>query len=81
MDLEDAVKLAARLPRDLTSPPYAGLMWDTARNIITNAHKATLREVLLHMLGDFAKWKTENLLVRYRKETGDDAIRLPRRIA
>jgi DNA sulfur modification protein DndB len=81
MDLEDAVKLASRLPRDLTSPPYAGLMWDTSRNTITNAHKATLRELLLHMLGDFAKWKPENLLARYRKETGDDAIKLPRRIA
>ena len=81
MDLEDAVKLAARLPRDLTSAPYVGLMWDAARNIITNAHKATLREVLLHMLGDFAKWKADILLARYRKETGNDAITLPRRLA
>ncbi len=81
MDLEQAVKLAARLPRDLTAPPFVGLIWDATRNTITNAHKATLREVLLNMLGDHARWKADKLLARYRKDTGDDAITLPRRIA
>jgi DNA sulfur modification protein DndB len=80
MDLEDAVELAARLPRDLAAPPYVGLIWDAARSTITNAHKATLREVLLNMLGDYAKWEADDLVARYRKDTGDDAIALPRRL-
>jgi DNA sulfur modification protein DndB len=80
MSLELAIKRTAKLPRDLTTAPYKGLMWDTGKSTITNAHKATLREVLLYMLGDFAKWKEETLLERYRRETGIEAIRLPKRV-
>lgn len=78
VSLQEAVKRAAKLPRDLISPPYRSLMWDTGKKTITNAHKATLREVLLHMLGNYAKWDSAALLVRYRRETGDDAIKLPK---
>lgn len=80
MPLADAVKRAAKLPRDLTSPPYKELMWDSARKTISNGHKATLREVLLYMLGDYSKWKENALLLRYRKDMGDDAISLPGRL-
>ena len=58
------------------SPPYAGLMCDSGKKTITNAHKATLREVLLYMLGDYAMWK----VARYRRETGDDTIVVPKRV-
>lgn len=80
LSLEDAVKHASKLGRNLTELPYVGLMWDTSRNLITNAHKATLREVLLHMLGKYSKWSDSELLTRYRKEAANDRLVLPRRL-
>jgi DNA sulfur modification protein DndB len=80
VSLQAAVELAAKLPRDLASPPYTGLMWESGKKTITNAHKATLREILLYMLGDYAKWNDNTLLTRYRREAGDNAITLPRRV-
>ena len=76
MSIDKAIKLAAKLPTDLTSAPYLGLMWDASNKTITNAHKVTLREVLLHMLG-YAKFSETTLLSRYRKETGNDNAALP----
>lgn len=80
MDLNDAVELAGCLPRDITTRPYLDLAWDASRKTITNAHKATLREVLLHMLGEYSKWKPDKLLERYRKDTGNAEIALPKRV-
>ena len=40
-----------RLPRVLSKGLYEGLMWDASMRTITNAHKVTLREVLLYMVG------------------------------
>lgn len=78
MSLEDAFELAAKLPRELQFPPYAGLMWNPVRNTISNRHKVTMRELLLHMLRkpspSFTKAK---LLERYRKELGDNEAQLP----
>ena len=69
--LTQSVKLASKLPRSLTEPPYAGLMWNTSTSTIVNAHRVTLREVLLYMLGD-SKFSDKTLLARYRKDTGDE---------
>lgn len=77
MPLEDAVKVAAKLPRDLTAAPFLGLMWDSNNNTISNAHNVTLREVLLHMTG-CSKYSDANLLGRYRKELGDETAELPK---
>ena len=74
--LTQAVKLASKLPRDLTEPPYAGLMWNTSTSTILNSHKVTLREVLLYMLGD-SKYSDVTLLARYRKDKGDENAVLP----
>jgi DNA sulfur modification protein DndB len=80
MRLEAAVKRASKLGRDLTQAPYVGLMWDTSRNLITNSHKATLREVLLHMLGRYSKWGDADLVARYRKDAANDRLVLPQRL-
>lgn len=80
MGLEKAIKLAARLPSDLTAEPYAGLMWDSSNKTITNTHKVTLREVLLYMLG-YSKFSKAILLARYRKSLGDDRAELPEPVA
>ncbi len=76
MSLSDAVMLAAKLPRTLNNAPYVGLMWDPSTRTISNAHKVTLREILLHMIGA-SKMSEEQLKERYRRETRNDRIELP----
>ncbi len=80
MPLEEAIKQASLLPRILSEPPFEGLMWDSGKQTISNAHKVTLREVLLHMLSGRSKFKEEKLRERYRKETGVDAAKLPEQV-
>lgn len=79
MSLEDAVKLASKLPRDLTSAPFATLMWNTTTKTIGNANNVTLREVLMHMVG-VSKLSEATLLARYRKAMGDENAQLPARV-
>jgi len=79
MPLADAVQLASRLPRTLNQAPYANLMWDVSNQTISNAHKVTLREILLYMVG--ASKMTDTVLTeRYRKETDNKAVKLPAKI-
>ena len=79
MPLSDAITLASRLPTNLSSAPFAELLWDTKNKTILNAHKVTLREVLLYMI-DTSKYSDTELLIRYRKETGIDDIELPSKL-
>lgn len=81
MSLAQAVKLAAKMPRDLTEEPFQWLMWDPKKKTILNGHKVTLRELLLYMVGRNArKYSAETLLERYRRETGQDQVELPDRL-
>lgn len=76
MELTEAVKLSANLPTDLNDSPYVGLLWNSSTKTVINAHKVTLREILLHMIG--ASKKSENELIsRYRIESGDTSAKLP----
>jgi DNA sulfur modification protein DndB len=77
--LEDAVDLVSRLPRELTSAPFVGLMWEPNTETISNSHKVTLRETLLYML-NASKYSEQKLLERYRRETGDDQAVLPEKV-
>lgn len=77
--LEDAIDLVSRLPRELTSAPFVGLMWEPNTETMSNSHKVTLRETLLHML-DASKYSEQKLLERYRRETGDDQAVLPEKV-
>jgi DNA sulfur modification protein DndB len=79
VSLKDAVMRAAKLPRDLSKPPFDGLMWNSKTSTISNAHKVTLREVLLYMLG-CSRYSDVTLRARYRKELGDDAAELPAKV-
>ncbi len=81
MSLDRAVRLASRLPRNLADEPYVGLMWDRSSGTIVGGHKVTLREILLYMIGRNAKsYSRKTLLERYRRETGNDEITLPRKV-
>ena len=79
MALTEAVRHAAMLPRNLNTAPYKGLMWDPSNRAILNSHKVTLRETLLYMLGR-SGFSEEELLERYRKETGDQSLMLPAKV-
>ena len=77
--LEEAVKLVTKLPRKLSEPPFAELMWNTSTNTIIKSHRVILREVLLYMLGG-SKLSDEDLAERYRRETGNERALLPDRV-
>lgn len=79
LSVKDAVARAAKLPTKLSEAPYLGLMWDARNKTISNSHKVTLRETLLYMLGK-SKYSEATLLERYKKETGDDKVSLPKKI-
>jgi DNA sulfur modification protein DndB len=80
LSLADAVKRAALLPRTLSKAPFEGLLWDTSNKTILSGHNVTLREILLYMVGASAM-SEQKLTERYRKETGDDKLALPKQIA
>lgn len=81
MSIDRAVALASRLPKDLNDEPYVGLMWDRSSGTILGGHKVTLREILLYMIDRNAKkYSSQVLLERYRRETGNDDILLPRKV-
>ena len=81
MTLAQAVELASKLPRTLDAAPYEGLMWDSSNQTILSGHNVTLREILLFMVGKNAKKYQEHVLVeRYRRETGNPAAELPRKV-
>lgn len=79
MTLEEAVKLASKLPRDLTAAPFATLMWNTSTQTIGNSNIVTLREILMHMVG-VSKLSEPTLLARYRKAMGDENAKLPAKV-
>lgn len=81
MDLEDAVRTVAQLPRDLHERPFEGVLWDPGRGTIVGGNKVLLRELLRYMLGrSNEKFPEDVLLERYRRATGDTAIVLPERV-
>ena len=79
MGLADAVRETARLPRDLDSLPYAGLMWNPDTQTIRRFAKRTLLELLLYML-DRSPRPEPQLLLRYRNEVGNHDLELPPRV-
>lgn len=79
MDLTDAVGVTAKLPRDLGSRPYAGLMWNTDTRTIRRFARRSLLEILLYMLGRSQRPERE-LLQQYRNEVGNHDLELPARV-
>ena len=77
--LEEAVALAAKLPRWLSEPPFAELMWNTNTRTIVIGHRPTLRKILLYMLGH-SKLQDKDLK-DYRKVIGNEKAFPPDRIA
>jgi len=70
--LKESVKVAATLPLDLASPPYAGTLWDTTKKRMDNQGKALARDLLLFMLDEIPKRKIIELGKRYARALGRD---------
>ena len=81
-EVEKYILRVALSPKKLMVEQYQinSLGWDSNKKTILNAHKVTLREVLLYMVVGKSKYKDSTLLERYRKETGNEAAELPERI-
>ncbi|WP_420412218.1 DGQHR domain-containing protein [Roseibium sp.] len=77
--ISKSIEIAAKLPRELRSKPYAGLMWDNNTKTILNNHKITLREVLGHMV-NCSKFSEKDLIERYSKALGQEDAKLPERV-
>jgi len=75
--IEEAIKLASKLPRDITQEPFAKLLWDeSTKTMATKQHAVTLREILLQMIG-YSKLSDSVLLDKYRLATDNNNIELP----
>ncbi len=78
MGLSQAVRTAAKLPRELDREPYRRLLWDpSTQTILGRRHIVTLREILFYMVGGRQKYSPEELTVRYRRDTDRPTARLP----
>ena len=81
LSLGNAVELAAKLPRELHTPPYDGLMWNPSNETIIGRNKVLLREILCSMIGtNRSSYTGIELLRRYRRETGNGQAELPSRL-
>ena len=78
MNIDQAVQLAAKLPRDLGFPPYSGVMWAPRTKTIITVNKATLREILCYMIGtNGPHYGEQDLTNLYRRATGNPDANLP----
>jgi len=65
-ELPDSVALASRLPQTLSKPPYRNVLWEKKRGM-NNQGKALVRDLMLHMLNELPKDKSESAGRRYAK--------------
>ncbi len=64
-ELSSAVKIAAKLPSDLSEEPFRDSVWKTVSRTMRPGNRAIARDILLYMLG--RKSATDALLRRYAK--------------
>ncbi|MEI1725417.1 DGQHR domain-containing protein [Acinetobacter baumannii] len=74
-NLEESVKLASLLPRDLTEEPFIHLMWDNRKKTMINDNKTVLRNILLYMLKN--NIDLEKTTQQYRTLTNNQLASLP----
>lgn len=77
MTLEEATKLASKLPRNLNEEPFAGTVWNQSSKTMLRFRKPTVHEVLLHMVRR-STMSEAKLLQKYRKEIGKPEVKLPK---
>ena len=84
MDLEEAIKLMGKLPRDLRKAPYRDLLWDPSSGTLNLKRQALVRRILLYMLGHAGRGVTAaSLRTEISTATGGPAskVQLPAKIS
>lgn len=84
MDLEEAIKLMGKLPRDLRKAPYRDLLWDPSSGTLNLKRQALVRRILLYMLGHAGRGVTAaSLRTEISTATGGAAskVQLPAKIS
>lgn len=77
--LARALKIAKRIPLELSAQPFAGIIWDPVRNRMTTANANLCVSLLLYMLGEMPS--DQRLRERYAfiKGVSPARVRLPSR--
>lgn len=78
--LQVAVKKLAACPLQLTAKPWVGVLWNPSAKTMIVKHKKLVPNLFLHMVGEKPTSNSYDLLVQYRKATGLEDARLPRRL-
>ena len=73
--MNNAIKLAARLPLFLYQKPAIGLVWNDTQKVIVPKNFSLLKQVYKYMLG--ISINSPDLLKKYRDALGDDKAKLP----
>jgi len=81
MSIENAIKLASKLPGDLDKEPYLGLMWsDGTKTMSPKIPRPLLRNILLYMLDFPIKDNKKVLESKYRDALDDQSAALPNKV-
>jgi len=80
--LEEAAKLASRLPRELSSEPYKGVLWNPSTRTMEIRYQTLVRELLLYMLGVEGTRSVDKLRTDLARTRGESLrnCKLPNRV-
>lgn len=77
--LQAAVMRLATCPLQLNARPWVGVLWNPSAKTMIVKHKKLVPNLFLHMVGEKPMPNNYDLLTQYRKATGLEDARLPRR--
>ena len=78
--IQDAVETLSEVPLQLTSKPWVGVLWNPSAKTMIVKHKRLVLNLFLHMVGEQPSPKNFDLLAQYRRATGLETARLPRKV-
>jgi len=68
--VKQAVQKLSRVPFELSSPPWAGLVWDPARQTIVPKKAPLVRDIMLHLAGCSLRRSVKDIEAEYKGITG-----------
>lgn len=77
--LQAAVMRLATCPLQLNTKPWVNVLWNPSTKTMIVKHKKLVPNLFLHMVGEKPTPNSYDLLTQYRKATGIEDARLPRR--
>lgn len=80
--LDQTMALLSKLPTDLSTAPYANLIWNTATRTVDLRRKALVRRLLLYMLGEIKGDALAKLKAEYAKVLDVDVakVKMPAKV-